>query len=153
MSLLSGVTIKDLDIGKIFSGFGTLLKDIRTAITGKAPLDPTKQAELETKLVEMEMRAQEMEQALMLAQMRINEIEAANPRLFISGWRPATGWLCVTGLAWQVFVWPIWVWAAKLFNVPTPPNVDVAVLVTLLIGMLGLGTLRTVEKTKDVASK
>lgn len=151
MGLLAGININD--IGSIFSGFGTLLKDIRTVITGKTPLDPNKQAELELKLLELEGKAREGEQLLMLAQMKINEAEAASPSLFKGGWRPATGWLCVTGLAWQIFIWPIWVWVSTLAEIPKPPDIDVAVLITLLIGMLGLGTLRTVEKKQGVESK
>lgn len=150
---LGAINIDTAGIGNLFGGVGTLLKDIRTAITGKAPLDPTKLAELEAKAMELEMRGRELEQNLMLAQMKINEVEAASPSLFKGGWRPATGWLCVTGLAWQIFIWPMWVWAAKLFAVPTPPDIDTAVLVTLLIGMLGLGTLRTVERSKGIESK
>jgi len=130
------------NIGGIFSGAGTLLKDLRTAITGKAPLDPTKLAELETK-------ALEMEQLMMAAQARINEIEAASPSMFKSGWRPAAGWLCVTGLAWATFGVPIWTWIASLFRVPLPPGIDTGVLISLLIAMLGLGTFRTYEKTKN----
>lgn len=145
MGGLAGINVDIKDLGGIFSGVGTLAKDIRAAITGKSVLDPNKQAEIEAKLLELE-------SAAMQGQNRINEIEAASSSLFIAGWRPATGWLCVTGLAWQVFVWPIWVWLSKLFNIPTPPNIETAVLITLLIGMLGLGTLRTVEKAKDVQS-
>ena len=146
MGGLAGINVDVKDLGGIFSGVGTLAKDIRAAITGKSVLDPNKQAEIEAKLIELE-------SAVMQAQSRVNEIEAASPSLFIAGWRPATGWLCVTGLAWQVFIWPIWVWVSKLYNIPTPPNIETAVLITLLIGMLGLGTLRTVEKRSEVQDK
>jgi hypothetical protein len=128
--------------GSIFSGFGTLIKDIRTAITGKAPIDPAKLAELEAK-------ALELEQGMMTAQTRINEIEAGSSSWFVAGWRPAAGWLTVCGLGWATFVVPIWNWIAKLANVPTPPVIDTSVLVSLLIGMLGLGAYRTYEKKSD----
>ena len=153
MGLLTGVTIDKIDLGGIFTGFKDLIQGIGDMIRGHKIIDEEKMVELQVKLAELEMKGRELEQAIMLAQARINEIEAASPKLFVSGWRPATGWLCVTGLAWQIFVWPLWVWAARLFRVVEPPSIEVAILVTLLIGMLGLGTLRTVEKTKDVASK
>ena len=87
MGLLSGVTIDKLDLGGIFSGLGQLLKDVRTTITGKAPIDASKLAELEAKALELEGLAQK-------AQTDINLVEAQNPKLFVSGWRPAVGWLC-----------------------------------------------------------
>jgi hypothetical protein len=129
-------------LGDIFKGAGTLLKDIRTAITGKAPLDPTKLAELEATLLQLEQQA-------MNAQVELNKIEAASSSLFKSGWRPAAGWLCVLGLGWSTFGVPVWIWASSLFKVPLPPDVDTGVLISLLIAMLGLGGYRTYEKTKN----
>lgn len=147
------VSFEKIEIGSFFTGLGQFFKDIRTAITGKSPIDPAKAAEIEMKLLELQQKGEEIQQALMLAQMKINEIEAASPSLFKGGWRPATGWLCVTGLAWQIFVWPIWVWAAEIWILPQPPAIETAVLITLLLGMLGLGTLRTVEKAQGKESK
>ncbi len=146
MGLLSGVTIDKLDIGGIFSGFGTLLKDVRTAITGKAPLDPTKLAELEA-------RALEMEQILLTAQTDINKIEAASPSLFIAGWRPWCGWVAGIGLAVQYLVFPLVSWMLPIIGHPEIklPVMDVSELYPLLFSLLGLGTLRTFEKTKGIA--
>jgi hypothetical protein len=148
MGLLSGITIDKIDIGGIFSGFGTLLKDVRTAITGKAPLDPTKLAELEAKSLEIE-------QILMTAQTDINKIEAASPKLFVSGWRPAIGWICGLGLFTQYFIFPIASWILPIIGHSEIklPSMEVADLYPLLFGLLGLGTLRTYEKSKNVASK
>jgi len=148
MGLLSGITIDKIDIGGIFSGFGTLLKDVRTAITGKAPLDPTKLAELEAK-------ALEIEQLMVTAQTDINKIEAASPKLFVSGWRPAVGWICALGLFSQYFIFPIASWVLPIIGHPEIklPVLNVADLYPLLFGLLGLGTLRSYEKAKGVASK
>jgi len=129
-------------LGDIFKGAGSLLKDIRTAITGKAPLDPTKLAELEATLLQLEQQA-------MNAQVELNKIEAASPSLFKSGWRPAAGWLCVLGLAWSTFGFPIWMWLADVFKLPQTPDIATDVLYSLLIAMLGLGGYRTYEKTKN----
>jgi hypothetical protein len=146
MGLFSGVTIDKLDVGGIFSSFGTLLKDIRTAITGKAPLDPTK-------LAELEMRALEVEQILMTAQTKINEIEAAHPSMFVAGWRPAIGWICGLGLFVQYFAFPIASWILPIVGHPEIklPVMDVSDLHPLLFGLLGLGTLRSYEKSKGIA--
>ena len=147
MGLLSGITIDKIDIGGIFSGFGTLLKDVRTAITGKAPLDPTKLAELEAKSLEIE-------QIMMTAQTEINKIEAANPKLFVSGWRPAVGWCCVAGLVVQYFVFPITSWLLPIIGHPeiTLPAMDIGDLYPLLFGMLGFGALRSYDKMKGTNS-
>jgi len=148
MGLLSGITIDKIDIGGIFGGFGTLLKDIRTAITGKAPLDPAK-------LAELEMKSLEIEQILMTAQTDINKIEAASPHLFVSGWRPAIGWICALGLFIQYFIFPIASWILPIIGHSEIklPVLSVSDLYPLLFGLLGLGTLRSYEKSKGVASK
>jgi len=145
MGLLSGITIDKIDIGGIFSGFGTLLKDVRTAITGKAPLDPVKLAELEAKTLEIE-------QILMTAQTDINKIEAANPKLFVSGWRPAVGWVCAIGLGAQYLIFPIVSWILPIIGHPEIklPVIDISDLYPLLFGLLGFGTLRTIEAIKNV---
>jgi hypothetical protein len=148
IGLLSGITIDKIDIGGIFSGFGTLLKDVRTAITGKAPLDPTKLAELEAKTLEIE-------QILMSAQTDINKIEAASPRLFVSGWRPAVGWICVVALGTHYFVFPITSWILPIIGYPeiNLPAMELGDLYPLLFGMLGFGALRSYDKMKGTENK
>ena len=80
-----------------------------------------------------------------LGQLAINKQEAAHKSLFVSGWRPAIGWTCGTGLLFNVILHPIIsIW------VDMPP-VDTALLYPVLLGMLGLGGLRTYEKFKGVA--
>jgi hypothetical protein len=144
ISIETGDALKGIGqgIGGITNGIGSLLKDIRTAITGKAPLDPTRLAELEAKALEIEQQA-------MNAQVEINKIEAASPSMFKSGWRPAAGWLCVIGLAWSTFLLPVWIWLTSIAKIPAPPLLDTGVLVSLLVAMLGLGGFRTYEKIKN----
>lgn len=129
-------------IGGIAGGIGKLLKDIRAAITGKEILDPTKLAEIEAKLIEIESQA-------MNSQVELNKIEAASPSLFKSGWRPAAGWLAVLGLGWSTFLVPVWMWVSKLCVLAAPPVLNTEVLISLLIAMLGLGGMRTFEKTRN----
>lgn len=82
------------------------------------------------------------------AQAAINVEEAKSTSLFVSGWRPFIGWICGSGLAYQFLVYPILV----AFQ-PKIAQLDMGTLLTLLMGMLGLGAMRTAEKFKNVASR
>lgn len=87
------------------------------------------------------------------AQAAINQAEAGNANLFVSGWRPAVGWVCAAGLFSQFIVRPFAEFAAHLLQHPVDyPSLDIGTLLTLLLGMLGLGAMRTVEKTQGVAT-
>lgn len=81
------------------------------------------------------------------AQIEVNKVEAASESLFKSGWRPAAGWACVGGLAYQVIARPLLGWAgANLLHWSAPPALEMDTLGTILFGMLGLGAYRTYEK-------
>ena len=96
----------------------------------------------------------EMDMVVALAQQQteVNKVEAASPSLFIGGWRPAVGWVCVMGLGYNFIGFPMMVWASHYYNIAPPPNADMGTLITMLGGMLGLGSLRTAEKIKGVAA-
>lgn len=85
-------------------------------------------------------------------QLDINKAEAANPNAFTSGWRPAIGWVCAAALACQYIARPALQWAGILTGHQWPPlpGIDDN-LWQLMLGMLGLGGLRTFEKAKGVA--
>lgn len=87
-------------------------------------------------------------------QMDVNKVEAANPNWFVSGWRPAIGWVCVLACAWNWLGLPVANFGTALFHNPlslTPANLTQ--MWPVLMGMLGLGGLRTVEKIQGVAAK
>lgn len=83
-------------------------------------------------------KLQDAESAIAAAQSATNTAEAGHASLFVAGWRPACGWICVIGLAYSAVIAPIFNW----------PSADSSVLTAILTGMLGLGTLRTAEKLK-----
>jgi len=118
--------------------------------------DPAAQAAAKIKLIELEQSGdlKELDAAVQrdLAQIALNQEEAKSPSLFKSGWRPAVGWICVTGLAYSTLVYPILTWAAVVWGetIIPPPNIDTSVLMTLLLGMLGLGGMRSFEKFKGL---
>lgn len=84
-------------------------------------------------------------------QLGINEAEASNPSLFVSGWRPGVGWVCTAAFAWQFVVAPAAVFVATLAGHPLPlPAFESESLLTVLFGLLGMGGLRTFERIKGV---
>lgn len=92
--------------------------------------------------------------ALVQGQLQINQQEAANPSVFISGWRPFIGWVCGAGCAWNWIGLPIVKAALVFFGYKlTVSPADLSEMMPLLLGMLGLGGLRTVEKINKVAAK
>jgi hypothetical protein len=140
------ITGINIDVGSVLTGAGQFFKDIRAALTGKEPLDANKAAELALK-------AQEMENGLIMAQAEINKIEAANPSLFVSGWRPGVGWVCVLALAYTYIGQPFVSWGCFNFGWIAPPSINMDGLMTLLLALLGVAGLRTYEKKSGVAAK
>jgi hypothetical protein len=138
MASLFGVDIKDL--GSAVASVGSVAKDIRVAITGKQILDPAAAAQIELGI-------QQLEAASEQAQAKINEIEAASPSAFVSGWRPFIGWASGVGFIYIVLLQPLLKGIFKL----DMPNIDSSILITVLGGILGIGIPRTVEKINGVA--
>lgn len=85
-------------------------------------------------------------------QLDANLAEAASPSAFTSGWRPAIGWVCGAALGMQYIARPLVAWAGIVTGHPLPelPGIDDN-LWELMLGLLGLGGLRTFEKTRGVA--
>jgi len=87
-------------------------------------------------------------------QLDANKAEAANTNVFVSGWRPFIGWVCGSACAWNWIGLPVAVFAAGYFGhkVDLRPA-DISEMMPILMGMLGLGGLRTIEKIQGVAAK
>lgn len=85
------------------------------------------------------------------AQAAINQEEAKSDNLFKSGWRPFIGWVCGSAFAYHFIIQPIIIFIAAIAgeNIPTP-EFNMETLLTVLMGMLGLGGLRTFEKFQGV---
>lgn len=113
-------------LGKSDSGrsnIGGLALDIREAIKGKE-MDPQRLIEL---------------------QAEINKVEAQNRSVFVAGWRPFIGWVCGLAFGFHYIVMPLLIAYTDI----KPVEFDTNSLFTVLMGMLGLGGLRTFEKLKD----
>ena len=91
-------------------------------------------------------------QAIALAQIELNKIEAASSNLFVSGWRPAVGWVCVAGYAYHYILQPFLVFLLVAFNVQFQadhlPQLNIMELSVMLANLLGFGAYRTYEKVK-----
>jgi len=84
---------------------------------------------------------------LAIAQTEINKIEATSDDKFKSYWRPATGWCCVIALFYHYILQPIIIFGMAIYGYQVQlPIFDMETLNTVLYGLLGLGTMRTVER-------
>lgn len=114
--------------------------------------DPAQAAAAEQKLAELSASG---ELAKIAGQLEINKQEAASSNWFVAGWRPYVGWVCGTGLLYVAIVEPIVRFVAQVgFSYKGGfPLIDTSLTMQVLLGMLGLGYLRTSEKKAGVASK
>lgn len=112
--------------------------------------DPAAKAAAEMELLKM---TQDGDLKQIMGQLEINAREAQHPSIFVAGWRPFFGWAGGFGFIYATIAQPILVWVGATKGWPAPPDVNIDLLWVVVTGMLGLGTLRSVEKTKGVASK
>jgi len=109
-------------------------------------------AEITLKLAENETELVKLFAAQDQGQIEINKEEAKSNSLFVSGWRPAVGWICAFGCAWAFILKPVLDWGvAAAGSTVALPVFQTGELMSLLLGLLGMGTLRTYEKFKGVA--
>ena len=142
-----------IGIGSIIDGVGKIAGDLITTDKEKMQL------ELEGRKLDLEQAR--IDQATDLAQVEVNKIEAGSSNLFVSGWRPAVGWVGVAGVAYQFLGYPLmqWIWAfgqgVDLIpkGLSPPPDLQTDQLMVLLSGLLGFGGMRSFEKSKGVAAK
>lgn len=88
-----------------------------------------------------------------LAQMEVNKEEASHKSIFVAGWRPAVGWVCVIALFYNYIATPmLGAWATIYHPDAVIPQLDISELMTLLFGMLGMGTLRSYDKRNGVST-
>lgn len=92
---------------------------------------------------------------VMQGQIALNLKEAESQNFFVAGWRPAMGWTCVTAYLWQFIVQPFLTFVltalAVHMDIAQLPKLDLGELSFVLFAMLGIGTLRTVEKSRGIS--
>ena len=120
-----------------------------TGILDKVIEDKDQKAKLAFELSTM---ADTHAQQALLSQLEINKAEAASGSLFKGGWRPFVGWVCGVAFAYHFVLQPllVFVLTASGVDLPDLPEFDMSTLLTVLGGMLGIGGLRSYEKTKGL---
>jgi hypothetical protein len=124
----------NIDVGSVVSSIGSII----TGFRGKIP--PELEAQLQEKLISLDA-------AVQASQAKINEVEAASSSWFVRSWRPACAWVCVVAFALQYLLRPVISW---IVPAATFPAIDTGEMMPLLFGLLGLGTLRSIDKIKGV---
>ena len=120
-----------------------------TSLLDKFVEDKDQKAKLAHEVATM---AQRHAQELAKAQLEVNKAEAQHKSLFVSGWRPAVGWCCVFGMMGNFMVIPFANFVLALLEIDVSvPLIDTATMMPVLMGMLGLGAMRTYEKRTGVS--
>ena len=121
--------------------FGSLIEPA-TKLLDKVIEDKDQKNALAHEIATMaERHAQELAQG----QLEVNKVEAAHKSLFVAGWRPAIGWVCALGLFYNVIL-------ANIIGIWIDlPEIDTTLLVPVMMGMLGLGAMRSYEKVQGVS--
>jgi hypothetical protein len=102
---------------------------------------------------ELATMADKQANSIALAQIEVNKMEAASGSIFKGGWRPFIGWVCGIAFAYHFVLQPLIIFGVSVagLDVPELPEFDMSTLLTVLGGLLGLGTLRTYEKSKGLS--
>ncbi|MAO21766.1 MAG: hypothetical protein CMJ25_13540 [Phycisphaerae bacterium] len=129
----------------------TAALDVGKSLIEKIWPDPVKQSEEIRKLQELHQKGDlavlNAEVQLLLGQINVNAAEAKHKSIFVAGWRPFVGWVCGFGLLYASVIEPLMRFIATVNDYTgTFPVLDTTITMQVLIGMLGLGVMRTKEK-------
>ncbi len=127
--------------------------DVILKVVDKVIPDPVAKADAQLKLLQLQQSGElaelTAETDLMKGQMAVNQEEAKNENLFVSGWRPGVGWVCVAAFAAKYLAGPfVFILAQFIDKTIVLPPIDMTEMLPILLGMLGLGTLRSMDKWK-----
>ncbi len=138
------------------------LFDVGKTVVERVWPDPIRRAVEIRKLEELRLGGDieklKMGVQLLTGQMEINKIEASHKSIFVAGWRPAIGWVGAAALFYQFIAYPLllWLWqiADAVLEVPVgvvPPVLgETEALYTIILGMLGIGAMRSYDKRNGV---
>lgn len=141
-----GGPLAGLAVGFVAKQFGVDESKIAEVVQGA---DPVRMRELDNQFQEY---MTSLGIQLQLAQIDVNKAEAQNTNWFVAGWRPFVGWIGGFALAYAAIIEPIARFTANVMYHYTGafPIIDTNLTMQVLMGMLGLGIMRTYEKSKNV---
>jgi hypothetical protein len=139
------MSLVSVDLGSVIREGGSVLDNLFTS---------------DKERMEIGLQDKKMDISLLTGQMEVNKTEAAHRSLFVAGWRPALGWVGAIALGYKFLFHPLLTWAWAILqaagiiplDASLPPEIDASELYPIILGMLGLGTMRTVEGVKGVKS-
>ncbi len=102
-------------------------------------------------IAHIKLKDKELDTEVMLGQMAINREESKHKSIFVAGWRPFIGWVCGGGVAYNYILYPILKYMAVIFNwaeVSELPVLDLGEMMPIILGMLGIGAMRSYDKQK-----
>ena len=134
------------------TGLGSIF-DFGSKLIERLWPDPTQRAQATLELEKLhqsgELQKLANETQLLQGQIDINKVEAASPNMFIAGWRPFIGWSCGVAFVYMSIIDPIARFIALTMAYKGQfPVIDTSITLQVLLGLLGLGVMRTVEKVK-----
>jgi Protein of unknown function (DUF3154). len=129
----------------------TGIGEIATAVGGIVNKFLPDKSQEEKDALTRELAQLQFDQAVIQSQTDTNKAEAGNTSVFVAGWRPFVGWVCGSAFAWSFVVGPLVSYVARLLGATVElPALDLSQLSPVLMGMLGLGAMRTVEKVSGI---
>jgi hypothetical protein len=137
------MSVLDIIVGPIFKIIDKVLPDPAAKMAAQLEILKLNQsAEFKQLDADLEMARNQTD---------INKEEAKSDNLFVSGWRPFIGWSCGFIFCANYIGVPILAWASGIYGWPAPPRLEIGEILPVLLGMLGLGGLRTAEKIKKAS--
>lgn len=135
----------NIDLGSVVKAGGNIIDDLFTSDEEKLTIA---------------LQDKRIDNSVVQGQLDVNKKEAEHKSLFVSGWRPFIGWVGGFALGYKFLFHPflIWIWCILQakgvipYDVLQPPGINASELYPIIMGMLGLGTMRTVEGIKNVKS-
>lgn len=132
-------------IGNIIDGVRDLL--------GEAIVDKDKKLEIELELAKLAAEGDKQLNEVLIAQIDLNKEEAKHGSVFVAGWRPFVGWVGGFSLAYSAILYPFLSWLSRINGYSGDlPVLDNTLLMTIMMGMLGIGAQRSYEKVKGVST-
>ena len=151
LNAVPGGPVARAAVAAIAGAVGSGSDDPDVVLSTLAVSDPAQAAAVRAADQQFELELRRIDLQRDLGQVEVNKVEAAHKSLFVSGWRPGTGWICNAALAYAFLLQPALTDAARVYLGVEFTAVDPGALLALLGALLGVGIQRSYEKGRGVA--